>query len=141
MKRKIGEVINYENEKKGRKWIVTEKGWEINAVYVAKQNPDICGKWFEGCEVHHKDGNRFNDQPENLICLTPQEHRELHKNMPHPSDKPITVYFEGENCGTYPSIQRVTEALDIPRFVISHYLKKKTPIYPKWKEYSFEVNT
>ena len=46
--------------------------------YIAKAFPDICGEWFEGCHVHHKDFNHFNNAPSNLICLTPEEHRQIH---------------------------------------------------------------
>src|SRR5690242_19841162 len=29
--------------------------------------------------VHHKDGNHYNDDPENLVVLTPSEHHRLHR--------------------------------------------------------------
>ena len=47
-------------------------------ILVAKAFPEICGEWFEGCEVHHKDFNRLNDVPGNLQVLSVSEHRELH---------------------------------------------------------------
>lgn len=47
-------------------------------VEIAKAFPEICGEWFEGCHVHHKDGNRSNNAPSNLICLSPQEHHRIH---------------------------------------------------------------
>ena len=31
---------------------------------IAKENPEITG-WFEGCHVHHKDGNHFNHDVKN----------------------------------------------------------------------------
>ena len=40
---------------------------------VAKAFPEICGEWFDGCEVHHKDGNTFNNNAENLKTCTPKE--------------------------------------------------------------------
>jgi hypothetical protein len=32
----------------------------------------------KGYHVHHKDGNYFNNSPENLECLSPKEHAEQH---------------------------------------------------------------
>lgn len=40
---------------------------------VAKAFPEICGEWFDGCEVHHKDGNTFNNVATNLQTCTPKE--------------------------------------------------------------------
>lgn len=31
--------------------------------------------------VHHIDGDRANNRLENLMCVTPEEHREIHKAM------------------------------------------------------------
>lgn len=47
-------------------------------ILVAKAFPEICGNWFEGCEVHHKDQNSSNNYADNLICLSHKEHRDLH---------------------------------------------------------------
>ena len=47
-------------------------------ILVAKAFPEICGEWFEGCEVHHKDFNKLNNVPENLIILSSSEHHKLH---------------------------------------------------------------
>lgn len=57
-------------DKKGKK--------EFGHILVAKAFPEICGKWFNGCEVHHKDRNSKNNKAENLICLTKQEHTKEH---------------------------------------------------------------
>lgn len=48
---------------------------------VAKAFPEICGEWFEGCEVHHKDGNSLNNEASNLIVCTHDEHVEFHRIM------------------------------------------------------------
>lgn len=37
--------------------------------------------WFEGCEVHHKDGNVFNNTLDNLVCLMKEEHIEAHRQL------------------------------------------------------------
>lgn len=47
-------------------------------VCVAKAFPEICGEWFEGCHVHHKDFNPLHNTPDNLIVLSASEHTKLH---------------------------------------------------------------
>lgn len=34
-------------------------------------------------EIHHKDRNPHNNDPDNLRVLTPKEHRDLHKRAGH----------------------------------------------------------
>ena len=46
---------------------------------VAKAFPDICGDWFEGCDVHHKDKNPENNHADNLVVCTKEEHFEYHR--------------------------------------------------------------
>ena len=47
-------------------------------VLIAKCFPDICGEWFEGAEVHHKNHDGFDNRPENLIVVSKDEHKALH---------------------------------------------------------------
>lgn len=47
-------------------------------VIVAKAFPEICGNWFEGCVVHHKDFNSLHDTPQNLVVMSSNEHSKLH---------------------------------------------------------------
>ena len=49
---------------------------------VAQSFPEICGKWFDGCHVHHKDFNPINNNANNLIILSKKEHIQLHKCKP-----------------------------------------------------------
>lgn len=46
---------------------------------VAMAFPEICGKWFDGCEVHHINENPCDDRAENLKVLSPEAHQEIHK--------------------------------------------------------------
>lgn len=41
-----------------------------------------CG-WFGYCQIHHKDGNRNNNQPDNLSCLCPNCHIDIHQGKPY----------------------------------------------------------
>ena len=61
----------------------------------------------EGCEIHHKDGNSFNNAPENLVCLTRDEHIRAHAELgtrrnSRRGDNPVVcdvcgAVFEGNN--------------------------------------------
>jgi len=42
---------------------------------------------IEGKVVHHVDGNRYNDEADNLVAVTPDEHRRLHAGMPRRRSK------------------------------------------------------
>lgn len=46
---------------------------------VAMAFPEICGEWFEGCQVHHVDHNTKNNRADNLIVLTKEEHIKIHQ--------------------------------------------------------------
>lgn len=49
------------------------------SVLVARAFPEICGEWFPGAEVHHKDCNPNNNLPNNLVVLTHEQHKQIHK--------------------------------------------------------------
>lgn len=44
---------------------------------IAKHFKEVT-EWFDGCVVHHKDGNPCNNHPSNLQCLTIKDHNLLH---------------------------------------------------------------
>lgn len=48
-------------------------------ILVAKAFPEICGEWFEGCHVHHKDHNPLNNRADNLQIMTAKDHIKLHR--------------------------------------------------------------
>ena len=50
-------------------------------ILVAKAFPEICGVWYDGCDVHHKDYNPSNNEATNLVVLSPEEHRKLHTSI------------------------------------------------------------
>lgn len=39
-----------------------------------------CEEWFDECEVHHVDGNRYNNDASNLVCISKLEHKKIHAN-------------------------------------------------------------
>jgi hypothetical protein len=39
-----------------------------------------CEEWFDGCEVHHIDHNKLNNDVSNLVCISKSEHKKFHAN-------------------------------------------------------------
>lgn len=50
-------------------------------ILVALTFPEICGTWFYGCEVHHKDCNPRNNSACNLLVLSHEEHKNIHRQL------------------------------------------------------------
>lgn len=45
---------------------------------IARAFPEICGEWFDGADIHHKNNNSIDNRPENLIVLSKEAHKALH---------------------------------------------------------------
>lgn len=121
------------------------------SIIVAKAFPEICGEWFEGAEVHHKDRNPNNNVPSNLLVVSPQEHRQIHEGdfknrmtgehnpfygKQHPKNimdkiadkhkKPVIQYTEdGEYIKTWKSATDAGKVLGITKNNIGNVLKKR----------------
>lgn len=132
----LGGVIKYSKSLR-RNVIKTEQGWIPYAVFVAMNNPDICGKWFPGCEVHHIDGNRINDSPENLVCLTKDEHHKIHRGMYN--KKRVSAYKNGIYLGTFDSMTQAAKELLLTESAISHYCRYNAPVSSTYKDYTFFI--
>lgn len=65
---------------KGYRYVSLGKadGFCLYHILVAKAFPEICGKWFEGCQVHHINHNSLDNRPENLIVISASEHSKIH---------------------------------------------------------------
>ena len=62
----------------GKERVAIRKRHYMVHILVAKAFPEICGKWFDGCQVHHKDQNPLNNRADNLVCLSADEHKQIH---------------------------------------------------------------
>lgn len=75
-----GKVLKGTRTDKGYTLFNNHKQGHLLHVLIARAYPEICGEWFDGAVVHHKDRNKDNNDPHNLIVLTKEEHDEIHKN-------------------------------------------------------------
>lgn len=51
---------------------------------VAQAFPEVCGEWFDSCDVHHIDRNPLNNNALNLIVCTREEHHKFHSGSNNP---------------------------------------------------------
>lgn len=86
------------------------QGWEFVHRLVARM---VFGQLRKGWEVHHRDGNRHNNHPGNLMLIDPAGHAHLHKFINRASEMRIvprdtaTIYrqYEAKN----PLLPRIEE--------------------------------
>lgn len=104
---RIEKILNGDISKEGKiRYTLSKSGKQkriMGHIIVAIAFPEICGEWFEGCQVHHKDQNPSNNRADNLICLSADEHLQIHiamgkydgKNNPfygkHHSEKTLII--------------------------------------------------
>lgn len=122
------------NEKKQRNFIKVNGKIMSYSVYVAQHNPEICGKWKDGCEVHHLNNNSLDDRPENLIVLTKEAHHLIHRT-------PVDVFYVGDEGvvykGRFPGVREAGAKLNMPATTISYYCKYNRPISSTWSKWRF----
>ncbi|MHA1747714.1 MAG: HNH endonuclease [Promethearchaeota archaeon] len=65
------------------RWKVSEKLVHRDIAYCSlyQQNRDKYPMRFSRYVVHHVDKNKLNDNPSNLMVLTPEEHRQYHPHL------------------------------------------------------------
>lgn len=103
---------------------------------VAKAFPEICGEWFDGCEIDHIDGMRNNNKATNLKVCTKSE------NMRNPitisklskvKKKPIIQYTpNGEFIREWDCALTASRELGIARSVILNSIKGCNTRKYKW---------
>ena len=51
-------------------------------IIIARNYPEICGEWCDGCVVHHKNGLKYDNIAENLQIMSKEEHTKWHAQTP-----------------------------------------------------------
>lgn len=97
---------------------------------------------IEGHEIHHINGNHFDNRPENLANLTPHEHQHLHRSNEYKYDerlnitKLVELYNSGEsvasiarmfNCDDSTIRSRLQDVVDLRPQRESLLLRNRTP--------------
>lgn len=127
---KTGKIYNiYTNKNRSNRRRVSINGKNIFCnIIVAKAFPEICGEWFDGCEVHHIDGDTTNDSAYNLIVLTHSQHLEIHKDFLGIWAKenlsiPVHQYtLDGDYVTTYSSSIEAGKSINIATSAIRNCL-------------------
>ena len=82
-------------------------------IIIAKTFPEICGVWFNGCVVHHRNMDKLDNRPENLQVLDKETHRLIHhpelsdgfttvsKEKAAAISKALKGKYTGDNCVTH----------------------------------------
>lgn len=130
MDRRNGEI--FYSESSGRNFIKINGKFMRYAIYVAKTHPETCGEWFEGCEVHHLNGIKTDDRPENLICLTKAEHHRVHT-------KAVDVFYKNRYIDRYPSISEAALKNNLSIGAISFYCKYQKPHTSTYNDWRFAL--
>jgi hypothetical protein len=60
--------------------ITRQKEKKVNYRKICQDHYGYTDEQMKGMDVHHIDGNRYNNKPENLKLLSPEEHAKIHES-------------------------------------------------------------
>ncbi len=86
---------------------------------VAKTFPEICGEWFEGCQVNHNNYDVNDDSAGNLMVCS-AEFNTLYSISGRKKNivRSVVMLKNGEQVGEYCSIRKASEKTGISRTMI-----------------------
>jgi hypothetical protein len=61
--------------------VFTDRNGKTQSVHKRVAEKKVGGKIFSGHEVHHKNGNKLDNRPQNLQVLKIADHKKLHANI------------------------------------------------------------
>lgn len=89
--------IQKNKQRKNRQYVKLNQTTVFFNIIMANAYPEICGEWFDGCEVHHIDGNKENDAATNLKVMSKEEHHRLHDGLIKQYDNEFNLIGEYSN--------------------------------------------
>lgn len=108
---------------------------------VGKCFPEICGEFHKYYHYHHKNRNQLDNRAENIICLSPSEHRRIHQFEDGVS-VPVKAYDKnGVLVGRWDSKMQAAEATGVQYRHISNIISKRERRFTAGKLYWFTEET
>ena len=106
-------------------------------VIVGKLFPEICGEYKKYYHYHHINHNQLDNRAENIICLSPSEHRKLHQKEEGVS-KAVKAYdLKGNYIGRRDSKTQASEATGVDYRHITECFYGQTNRVTAGKKYWF----
>ncbi len=97
---------------------------------VARAFPEICGKWFEGCQINHKDENKLNNCAWNLEVCDCKYNINYGTGIDRCAEsrsKPIAQYTKiGEFVKEWKSVKDASEGMNITYTSLTNMLKGRS---------------
>ena len=59
-------------------YVVIDGKTERVHTIIGRLFPEICGEWHKYYHYHHINGNKLDNRAENIVCLSPTEHKKVH---------------------------------------------------------------
>ena len=75
--------------------------------------PDICGVYKKYYHFHHLNRNQKDNRAENIVCLSPSDHRKLHMKEDDKSVSVVAYNKNGDEVGRWDSICEASEELSV----------------------------
>lgn len=108
---------------------------------VAECFPEICGEKKKYYHVHHRNRNQLDNRAENLICLSPRDHKRLHQ-LEDGVSVPVKAYdLNGKYIGRWDSKTQAAEATGAQYRHISNILSKRERRFTSGGLYWFTEET
>ena len=104
---------------------------------VGRLFPEICGEWHKHYHYHHLNRNQLDNRAENIVCLSPSEHKRLHQLEDGVSVGVKAYDKDGNFVGEWDSKLQAAEATGIDYRHISNIIIGKERRFTAGKLYWF----